>query len=86
MVSVKLYDECSVELTKEGAEFINSINSTSNALLENIFIDPSKLNTDYKKGDIFCNNLIMIAEIYLKTHELGLKEPYIDGTIQVLTN
>jgi hypothetical protein len=83
LVHTTFYSKVTVELTKDGAEFINSISKQGNAFLKNQFINPVDLRTDYEESDLFCNTLIFISEIYLKTQELGLKEPFIDGTISV---
>ncbi len=78
MVHTTLHSKVTVELTKAGADFINSINKQGNAFLRNQFINPVDLRTDYNESDLFCNTLIFVSEIYLKTEELGLGLPFAD--------
>jgi hypothetical protein len=81
IVNITLCDKCSVQLTKEGAEYLSGINIKGNLLMKSLFANPIELPV-YTEGEIFHSNLKHIAEIYLKTHELGLESPFTD-TIQV---
>jgi len=81
MITMTLYDKCSVQLTKEGAEYLSDINCAGNILMKSLFANPVELPV-YTEGEIFCSDLKHIAEIYLKTHELGLKPPFGEIRIQ----
>lgn len=77
--------EYRVQLTKSGALYLNLINKDANDFLKEMFVNPALFRIDYKEHDYFCSNLLFVTEIYMKTRELGLDEPFISGTIEVLT-
>lgn len=85
ITTVTLYDKCSVELTKEGADYLSEINTKCNSFINNTFVCPVQLPM-YEEGDTFCSNLGFISEIYSNTKKLGVKEPFIDGRISLLVN
>ena len=84
MIAINLHDNCRVQLTKAGAEYMNHLNKQSNKVISELFIQPKLLYHEYVAGEYFCSNLLFVTEIYLKTRELGLGEPFISSTIEVL--
>ncbi len=84
-MNITFNDICSVQLTKEGAEYLSDINTKGNSFINNTFVCPVQLPM-YEEGDTFCSNLGFISEIYSNTKKLGLKEPFIDGRISLLHN
>lgn len=86
MISINLHDNCRVKLTEAGAKYMNNLNKEANKIINELFLRPKLLYHEYTAGEYFCSNLLFVTEIYLKTQELGLEEPFIGGTIQVLSN
>lgn len=95
MQHINLHDNCRVQLTKAGAKYMNDLNKEANRFIlgsdpsesvpNEMFVRPKLLYHEYTKGEYFYSNLLFVTEIYLKTRELGLEEPFIGGTIEVLT-
>ena len=83
MLTVNLYDKCSVELTDKSANYINNINMNANYFMRNTFVDPVLLREDYTKGEYFCSNLITVAELHLKMQELGIHQGFFCDVVQV---
>lgn len=86
MISINLHDNCRVQLTEAGAKYMNDLNKQANKIINELFLRPKLLYHNYVANEYFYTNLLFVTEIYLKTRELGLEEPFIGGTIQVLSN
>lgn len=86
MISINLNDNCRVQLTEAGAKYMNALNKEANRFINEMFVKPVLLYHEYTTGEYFCSNLLFVTEIYLKTRELGFEEPFLSGTIEVLTN
>lgn len=83
MVSLNLQDNCRVQLTEAGAKYMNALNKEANRFINEMFTKPVLMWYEYTTGEYFYSNLLFVTEIYLKTQELGLENPFIGGTIQV---
>lgn len=86
MITINLHDNCRIQLTEAGAKYMNDLNKEANRFILEMFVKPVLLYHEYTTGEYFYSNLLFVTEIYLKTRELGLEEPFIGGTIQVETN
>ena len=86
MLTVNLYDKCSVVLTAKSAKYLNKINAESNYFLMCTFTDPVLLRADYTEGEYFCSDLITIAELHLKMQELGIEHSFLGDVLQVESN
>lgn len=77
MISINLHDNCRVQLTEAGAKYMNALNKEANRFINGMFVKPVLLYHEYTAGEYFCSNLLFVTEIYLKTMELGLEEPFL---------
>lgn len=77
MISINLHDNCRVQLTEAGAKYMNDLNKQANKIINELFLRPKLLYHDYTVGEYFYSNLLFVTEIYLKTQELGLEEPFL---------
>lgn len=77
MININLHDNCRVQLTEAGATYINNLNEEVNLVIHKLFTQPTLWYHEYTSGEYFYNNLLFVAEIYLKTRELGLEEPFL---------
>ena len=85
MININLHDNCRVQLTEAGAKYMNNLNKQANKIINELFLRPKLLYHEYTAGEYFYSNLLFVTEIYLKTQELGLEEPFIGSILQVET-
>lgn len=85
MININLHDNCRVQLTEAGAKYMNNLNKEVNRFINEMFVKPVLLYHEYTAGEYFYSNLLFVTEIYLKTQELGLEEPFIGSILQVET-
>lgn len=82
-ITIDLHDNCRVQLTEAGAKYMNALNKEANRFINEMFVKPVLLYHEYTAGEYFYSNLLFVTEIYLKTQELGLEEPFVGNTLMI---